>query len=132
MQRQFRATRPNELWIVDFTYVPTWSHMAFTAFVTDVFSRRIVGWRTSSSMPTDLPLDTLEMALWTRDRDGQPVRGVVHHSDAGSQGELNAAVEAGVSSPVATSSWSPRVRNLTRAPISPTQQSRCVTRLVCA
>ena len=85
VQRQFRATRPNELWIVDFTYVPTWSHMAFTAFVTDVFSRRIVGWRTSSSMPTDLPLDALEMAVWTRDRDGQPVRGVVHHSDAGSQ-----------------------------------------------
>ena len=85
VQRQFRASRPNELWVVDFTYVPTWSGMAFTAFVTDVFSRRIVGWRTSASMPTELPLDALEMALWTRDRDGEPVRGVVHHSDAGSQ-----------------------------------------------
>jgi putative transposase len=85
VQRQFRASRPNELWVVDFTYVPTWSGMAFTAFVTDVFSRRIVGWRTSSSMPTELPLDALEMALWTRDRNGEPVRGVVHHSDAGSQ-----------------------------------------------
>ena len=85
VQRQFRATRANELWVVDFTYVPTWSGMAFTAFVTDVFSRRIVGWRTSTSMPTELPLDALEMALWTRDRDGEPVRGVVHHSDAGSQ-----------------------------------------------
>ncbi len=85
VQRQFRASRPNELWVVDFTYVPTWSGMAFTAFVTDVFSRRIVGWRTASSMPTELPLDALEMALWTRDRDGEPVRGVVHHSDAGSQ-----------------------------------------------
>jgi putative transposase len=85
VQRQFQATRPNELWIVDFTYVPTWSGMAFTAFVTDVFSRRIVGWRTSASMPTELPLDALEMALWTRDRDGKPVTGVVHHSDAGSQ-----------------------------------------------
>jgi putative transposase len=85
VQRRFAASRPNELWIVDFTYVPTWSGMAFTAFVTDVFSRRIVGWRTSASMPTELPLDALEMALWTRDRDGAPVRGVVHHSDAGSQ-----------------------------------------------
>ena len=63
VQRQFRASRPNQLWVVDFTYVPTWSGMAFTAFVSDVFSRRIVGWRTSSSMPTELPLDALEMAL---------------------------------------------------------------------
>ncbi|MCU1373119.1 MAG: hypothetical protein JWO68_405 [Actinomycetia bacterium] len=85
VQREFRASRPNELWVVDFTYVATWSGMAFTAFVSDVFSRRIVGWRTSSSMPTELPLDALEMALWTRDQAGQPVRGVVHHSDAGSQ-----------------------------------------------
>ena len=63
-----RASRPNRLWVVDFTYVPTWSGMAFTAFVIDVFSRRIVGWRTATSMPTELPLDALEMALWTRDR----------------------------------------------------------------
>lgn len=85
VQRNFRASRPNELWVVDFTYVATWSGMAFSAFVSDVFSRRIVGWRTSASMPTELPLDALEMALWTRDRDGEPVAGVVHHSDAGSQ-----------------------------------------------
>jgi putative transposase len=85
VKRNFNASKPNELWVVDFTYVPTWSGMAFTAFVSDVFSRRIVGWRTSSSMPTELPLDALEMALWARDRDGQPVRGVVHHSDAGTQ-----------------------------------------------
>lgn len=83
--RNFTATKPNELWIVDFTYVPTWSGMAFTAFVSDVFSRRIVGWRTASAMPTELPLDALEMALWTRARAGQDVDGVVHHSDAGSQ-----------------------------------------------
>jgi putative transposase len=89
VQREFRAGRPNELWVVDFTYVATWSGMAFTAFVSDVFSRRIVGWRTSSSMPTELPLDALEMAIWTRDRDGEAVRGVVHHSDAGSQTRLN-------------------------------------------
>lgn len=85
VKREFHADRPNELWVVDFTYVPTWSGMAFTAFVTDVFSRRIVGWRTMSKMPTDLPLDALEMALWVRDRAGEDITGVVQHSDAGSQ-----------------------------------------------
>ena len=83
--RDFTATGPNQLWVVDFTYVPTWSGTAFTAFVTDVFSRHIVGWRTASSMPTALPLDALEMAIWTRSRTGATVDGVVHHSDAGSQ-----------------------------------------------
>ncbi len=85
VKREFHADRPNELWVVDFTYVPTWSGMAFTAFVTDVFSRRIVGWRTMSKMPTDLPLDALEMALWIRDRAGEDITGVVQHSNAGSQ-----------------------------------------------
>ena len=65
--------------------MPTWSGMAFTAFVSDAFSRRIVGWRTASAMPTELPLDALEMALWTREREGEDVTGVIHHSDAGSQ-----------------------------------------------
>jgi putative transposase len=69
VQRRFQASEPNRLWVVDFTYVPTWSGMAFTAFVCDVFSRRIVGWRTARSMPTSLPLDALEMALWTRQRE---------------------------------------------------------------
>jgi putative transposase len=81
----FLSPRPNQLWVVDFTYVPTWSGMAFTAFVTDVFSRRIVGWRTTNRMPTELPLDALEMALWVRYRAGENVDGVIHHSDAGSQ-----------------------------------------------
>ena len=86
VKRQFRAEAPNRLWIVDFTYVPTWTGMAFTAFVSDVFSRRIVGWRTASSMPTELPLDALEMALWTRARAGHSqLNGLIHHSDAGSQ-----------------------------------------------
>lgn len=85
VQRVFHAERPNALWVVDFTYVPTWCGMAFTAFVTDVFSRRIVGWRTMGRMPTELPLDALEMALWVRDRAGEVVEGVVQHSDAGSQ-----------------------------------------------
>jgi putative transposase len=90
VNRDFSAPAPNRLWIVDFTYVPTWSGMAFTAFVSDVFSRRIVGWRTSCSMPTQLPLDALEMALWTRGRAGHTdpdgrMDGLIHHSDAGSQ-----------------------------------------------
>lgn len=83
--RDFTAGCPNALWVVDFTYVPTWSGTVFTAFVSDVFSRRIVGWRTAASMPTGLPLDALEMALWTRARAGEAVEGLVHHSDAGSQ-----------------------------------------------
>jgi len=76
--RHRAAARPH-------TYVAAWSGMAFTAFVTDVFSRRIVGWRTAPSMPTELAPDALEMALWTRARAGEDVDGVVHHSDAGSQ-----------------------------------------------
>jgi len=71
--------------VVDFTYMPTWSGMGFTAFVSDVFSWRIVGWRTDSRMPTELPLDALEMVLRTRARAGQRVDGVVHHCDAESQ-----------------------------------------------
>ena len=85
VKRDFHAAAPNQLWVVDFTYVPTWSGMAFTAFVTDVCSRRIVGWRTTDTMPTQLPLDALEMALWVRGRAGHDVTGVIHHSDAGSQ-----------------------------------------------
>jgi putative transposase len=84
VKRNFVACWPNELWVVDFTYVPTWAGMVFTAFVTDVFSRRIVGWRTRAAMPTELPLDALEMALWTRAQADQLVDGLVHHSDAGS------------------------------------------------
>ena len=94
VDRDFHAEAPNRLWIVDFTYVPTWSGMAFTAFVTDVFSRRIVGWRTATRMPTDLPLDALEMALWTRQRAGHTdahgrLPGLIQHSDAGSQRGFN-------------------------------------------
>ena len=85
VDRQFAAARPNLLWLVDFTYVPTWSGMAYTAFVFDACSQKIVGWRTAASMPTQLPLDALDMALWSRERADQDVTGVVHHSDAGSQ-----------------------------------------------
>jgi putative transposase len=89
VDRDFHAERPNQLWVVDLTYVPTWSGTVFTAFVSDVYSRRIVGWRCAASMPTELPLDALEMALWTRERAGHTrdgrLEGLIHHSDAGSQ-----------------------------------------------
>jgi putative transposase len=85
VDRHFRADAPNQLWVVDFTYVSTWQQTAYTALVIDVYSRRIVGWRCAASMPTELPLDALEMALFTRTRAGEDISGVVHHSDAGSQ-----------------------------------------------
>ena len=85
VDRAFRAARPNELWVVDFTYVSTWQHTAYTAFALDVYTRRIVGWRCASSMPTALPLDALEMALDLRARRDEDIRGLIHHSDAGSQ-----------------------------------------------
>ena len=81
VQRQFQADRPNQLWVADFTYVATWAGVVFVAFVIDVFARRIVGWRVVSSMRTDLVLDALEQALWSR----TGTEGLVHHSDRGSQ-----------------------------------------------
>ena len=80
----------NRLWVVDMTYVPTWTGTVFTAFVSDVYSRRIVGWRCAAAMPTELPLDALEMALWTREHAGHTdergrLEGLIHHSDAGAQ-----------------------------------------------
>jgi putative transposase len=81
VQRQFVATRPNELWIADFTYVATWAGFVYVAFVIDVFARCIVGWRVSRSMQTDLVLDALEQALYAR----QVGEGLIHHSDRGSQ-----------------------------------------------
>jgi transposase InsO family protein len=83
VNRQFKAQRPNQLWVADFTYVSTWQGFVYVAFVVDVFARRIVGWRVSSSMQTDFVLDALEQALYARraERDGD----LVHHSDRGSQ-----------------------------------------------
>jgi putative transposase len=86
VDRDFTATRPNQLWCADFSYVSTWEGMVYVAFVFDVFSRRILGWRAATSMTTDLVLDTLDMALWTRRKDGHAdLCGLVHHTDAGSQ-----------------------------------------------
>jgi putative transposase len=83
VNRQFRAERPNQLWVSDFTYVSTWQGWVYVAFVVDVFSRRIVGWRQSSSMHTEFVLDALEQALY--DRKPSEDDGLVHHSDRGSQ-----------------------------------------------
>ena len=83
VNRQFKAERPNQLWVSDFTYVSTWQGWVYVAFVVYVFSRRIVGWRQSSSMHTEFVLDALEQALYDRQpgRDGS----LVCHSDRGSQ-----------------------------------------------
>jgi putative transposase len=81
VQRRFTATRPNELWVADLTYVATWRGFVYVAFVIDVFARRIVGWRVDTTLRSDLALDALEQALHARpDRDG-----LVHHSDRGVQ-----------------------------------------------
>jgi putative transposase len=83
VDRQFTATRPNQLWVSDFTYVATWRGFVYVAFVVDVFSRRIVGWRASASLRTDLALDALEQAIY--DRCDDATRDLVHHSDRGTQ-----------------------------------------------
>ena len=70
VDREFVAAAPNELWVADITYVRTFAGWAYAAFVTDVFSRRVVGWQVSTSLRTDLALDALEMGLWTRAREG--------------------------------------------------------------
>jgi transposase InsO family protein len=83
VRRNFKADRPNQLWVSDFTYVSTWEGFVYVAFVIDVFARRIVGWRASSSSRTDFVLDALEQALHARKPVG-PDR-LVHHSDRGVQ-----------------------------------------------
>jgi putative transposase len=81
VQRCFTATRPNQLWVADLTYVATWRGFVYVAFVIDVFARRIVGWRVDTTLRSDLALDALEQALHARpERDG-----LIHHSDRGSQ-----------------------------------------------
>ena len=83
VNRLFTADRPNKLWVSDFTYVPTWSGTVYVAFVIDVFARRIVGWRASTSMKTQFVLDALDQAIWQRKTPDN--KSLVHHSDRGSQ-----------------------------------------------
>ena len=103
VNRQFGAQRPNQLWVSDFTYVSTWQGFVYVAFVIDVFARRIVGWRVSSSIRTDFVLDALEQALYARQPDRNAL---VHHSDRGSQyvsiKYSERLAEAGIESSVAS------------------------------
>jgi putative transposase len=82
VERDFSATRPNQLWVADLTYVASWSGFVYVALVIDAFSRFIVGWQAARSLRTDLALDALEMAIWRRQAQ---LDGLVHHSDRGSQ-----------------------------------------------
>lgn len=85
VKRDFTATRSNELWVADITYVRTAAGWVYAAFVVDVFSRMIVGWQVSTSLYTDLALDALQMAIWRRQATGADLTGLVHHSDRGVQ-----------------------------------------------
>ena len=86
VQRQFGPSAPNRLWVADLTYVSTWSGFAYVAFVVDAYARRILGWRVASTMATSMVLDSIEQAIWTRQREGVfDLKDVVHHTDRGSQ-----------------------------------------------
>jgi putative transposase len=82
VKRRFTANAPNQLWVTDLTFVPTWAGVAYVCFIVDAFSRMIVGWRVASHMRTTMVLDALEMARWSR---GNTLPGLTCHSDAGSQ-----------------------------------------------
>jgi putative transposase len=77
VERDFAASRPDELWVCDFTYRRCWEGVVYFAFVKDAYSRMICGWQFATHMRTELVLDALEMALWARHPDG----GLIHHSD---------------------------------------------------
>jgi putative transposase len=81
VHRQFRASAPNQLWVADVTYLPTWQGFLYLAVVLDAFSRKVVGWSMAGHLRTELVLGALDMALWQR----RPAPGLVHHADHGSQ-----------------------------------------------
>ena len=84
--RRFGPPAPNRLWVADLTYVSTWSGFAYVSFVVDAYARRILGWRVASTMATAMVLDSIEQAIWTRQREGVfDLKDVVHHTDRGSQ-----------------------------------------------
>ena len=91
LDRDFTAAAPNRTWVTDFTYVRTWAGFVYVAFIVDVFAQRIVAWHAATTKQTDLVMIPLRMALWQRGREGHPrIAGeLIHHSDAGSQGEFN-------------------------------------------
>ena len=73
------------MWVADLSYVAIWSGWVYVALVMDIYSRRMIGWRCSTSLATDLAADALEQGLWQRQRDRQEIRGLVHHRDRGVQ-----------------------------------------------
>jgi putative transposase len=85
LNRDFTAPAPDTRWVADITYVPTWVGFVYVAFVMDLYSRRIVGWRVSPTLRCDLALDALEQAIWQRRQQGHALAGLVHHSDRGVQ-----------------------------------------------
>jgi putative transposase len=85
LDRDFTAPAPDRRWVADITYVATWTGFVYVAFVLDLYSRRVVGWRVSNSLRTDLALDALEQGLWQRQQEQRDVTGLVHHSDRGVQ-----------------------------------------------
>jgi hypothetical protein len=109
VERTFAAPAPNRLWVADLTYVWMIAGFAYTAFVIDVFSRRIVGWRTAASLRTDIALDALEMAIYSR---GHDLAGLVHHSDRGVQYLATDAPNAWPKR-VSSTPWAPRATHTT-------------------
>jgi putative transposase len=85
VMRNFGPLAPDRLWVADFTYVSTWSGWCYTAFVIDAYARRILGWSVATTMTTQLVLDAVEQAIWTRHHDGRDLAGLVAHHDHGSQ-----------------------------------------------
>jgi putative transposase len=95
--RDCNPPAPNQTWVADFTYVPSWSGMVYVTFVIDAYPRRILGWPTATSMRTELVLDALEQAIWTRQRKGSDdLAGLVHHTNAGSQDQCHLVRRSGV------------------------------------
>lgn len=90
LRRDFTAPSPNRRWVADFAYVATWDGIVYVAFVVDIYSRATVGWSAATNKRTQFVLNAVETAQWRRNRDGRPVgKGLIHHSDAGSQGEFS-------------------------------------------
>ena len=113
VERDFTAERPNQLWVSDLTYVATWRGFVYVAFVIDVFSRRIVGWRVSNSLKADLALDALEQAICDRQIGASSL---VHHSDRGSQ-YLSIATRSASAKRVSSRWWAARaIRTITPLP----------------
>ncbi len=120
VDRDFTASRPDQLWVADMTYVRTWSGWVYVAFVLDVFSRTIVGWQVAHHMRTELPLDALEMALWRRriKKDS----GLVHHSDSE---YVECWMSPGFLARTATDARGYRCRDAPRPPDPHSDRPRC-------